>query len=211
MILKSVRLNNIRSFIDEKIEFPQGSVLLSGNVGAGKSTILLAVDFAFFGTRRGELSGSDLLRHGEDHGSVELAFEVDGKDAIIKRALKRGKGIVQDSGTMMIDNELVILPSPSYAFADDAATNDMTGFPDDSVCATDKLNDPDGTAYTVTTDGDGYILYGHDIIANAADAVADRINYSTTATTSYYYTCESNGSVRQWDGTDVTTATELST
>ncbi|MCX6819104.1 MAG: AAA family ATPase [Candidatus Aenigmarchaeota archaeon] len=103
MILKSIRLNNIRSFRDERIEFPEGSVLLSGNVGSGKSTILLAIDFALFGTRRGELAGSDLLRHGEDYGYVELDFDVDGKKVEIKRVLKRGKGIVQDSGFIIIN------------------------------------------------------------------------------------------------------------
>ena len=76
MILKSIKLKNIRSFLDEKIGFPTGSLLLSGDIGSGKSTILLAIDFVLFGLRRGELSGSDLLRHGKNSGSVELVFSV---------------------------------------------------------------------------------------------------------------------------------------
>ena len=44
MLLKSIHLENIRSYLDEKINFPSGSILLSGDVGCGKSTILLDED-----------------------------------------------------------------------------------------------------------------------------------------------------------------------
>lgn len=104
MRLKSIRLKNIRSYLDEKIEFPHGSVLLSGNIGCGKSTVLLAIDFSLFGLRKGDLSGSALLRNGEDTGSVELDFELDGKNITIKRVLKRARGTVsQDEGFLAID------------------------------------------------------------------------------------------------------------
>ena len=104
MIIKSIKLKNIRSYIDEEIKFPHGSTLLTGDIGSGKSTVLLALDFALFGLRRGELDGSDLLRHGEDYGYVELEFEIDGKNFIIRRALKREKNRpTQDSG-YIIDN-----------------------------------------------------------------------------------------------------------
>jgi exonuclease SbcC len=98
MLLKSLKLKNIRSYIDEHVEFPEGIVLLAGDIGAGKSTILLAIEFALFGILRGELSGSALLRHGAKEGSVELTFELNEKDYVIGRTLKRGKGIEQDAG-----------------------------------------------------------------------------------------------------------------
>jgi len=105
MIIKSVKLKNIRSYLDQTIEFPQGSVLLSGDVGSGKSTILLAIDFALFGLRRGSLSGDSLLRNGRDFGFVQLDFSIDGKDVIIKRALKRSSSsVVQDSGFVSINS-----------------------------------------------------------------------------------------------------------
>ena len=104
MLLKSMHLENIRSYLDEQIEFPAGSTLLSGDVGCGKSTVLLSMDFALFGLRKGELEGGDLLRHGKDSGSVELAFEVDGSEIKIKRTLKRSKdSVVQDSGIISIN------------------------------------------------------------------------------------------------------------
>lgn len=64
MILRKIKLENIRSYENSEIEFPEDLVLLSGNVGSGKSSILLAIDFALFGIRRGELSGGALLRKG---------------------------------------------------------------------------------------------------------------------------------------------------
>jgi exonuclease SbcC len=104
MMLKSLSMKNIRSYVDETINFPLGSTLLAGEIGSGKSTILLALDFALFGTRRGEIEGSELLRHGKNTGSVELEMEVDGKDLKLKRTLKRSKNYInQDSGELSIN------------------------------------------------------------------------------------------------------------
>lgn len=104
MILKSIRLSNIRSYTNAEVDFPQGTVLLAGDIGSGKSTILQAVEFALFGIKRGELSGSGLLRHGKNQGYVELSLEIDGKDVLIKRNLKRAKDdIKQDAGYILID------------------------------------------------------------------------------------------------------------
>lgn len=104
MMIKSVHLENIRSYVDENIEFSAGSTLLSGDIGSGKSTILLAIDFCLFGLRKGELSGTDLLRNGTSRGSVELCAEIDGNDVIIQRFLKRGKeNIVHDACYMSVN------------------------------------------------------------------------------------------------------------
>ncbi|MEM4268078.1 MAG: SMC family ATPase [Candidatus Woesearchaeota archaeon] len=99
MLIKSVRLKNIRSYINETIVFPEGSVLLSGDIGSGKSTIFLAIEFALFGIKAGELSGESLIRHGTKEGSVEIRLLIDKQDVTIKRTLKRtGDSVKQDSG-----------------------------------------------------------------------------------------------------------------
>lgn len=104
MIIKSITLRNIRSYLGQKIEFPEGNVLLAGDIGSGKSTILLAIEFALFGLKRGELSGGSLLRHGKKEGYVELNFSIGKKDIFIKRALKSSKqGVGQDSGFIVIN------------------------------------------------------------------------------------------------------------
>ena len=74
-----IKLKNIRSYIDEEIDFDKGITLLSGDIGSGKSSILLAIDFALFGLRKGYLSGNALLRNGENRGSVELTFEIESR------------------------------------------------------------------------------------------------------------------------------------
>jgi len=104
MLLKSIKLQNIRSYLNQEIDFPEGSVLLSGDIGSGKSTILLAIEFALFGVKRKDLSGSALLRHGKKEGEVELKLDIDNKEVIIKRKLKRGKeDIKQEAGYIIMD------------------------------------------------------------------------------------------------------------
>ncbi|NIQ06664.1 MAG: AAA family ATPase, partial [Candidatus Korarchaeota archaeon] len=46
---KAIEVRNIRSYKKERVEVPEGSVVLAGNVGAGKSSLLLAMEFALFG------------------------------------------------------------------------------------------------------------------------------------------------------------------
>ena len=106
MELQKIKLENIRSYLNEEINFIQGSTLLAGDVGSGKSTILLAIDFALFGITKGVLSGSSLLRNGKNNGSVELHFKVDHKNIIIKRNLKRILNAVsQDTGYIIINEK----------------------------------------------------------------------------------------------------------
>ncbi|MFH1916805.1 MAG: SMC family ATPase [Nanoarchaeota archaeon] len=105
MIIRSLRLRNIRSYEDETIEFPEGTILLSGDIGSGKTTILLAIEFALFGIMKGAVSGNALLRHGKTEGFVELAFGIDGREVIVQRRLKGGKAIRQESGFIEIDGD----------------------------------------------------------------------------------------------------------
>ncbi|MBS3168441.1 AAA family ATPase [Candidatus Woesearchaeota archaeon] len=106
MKIKRIILKNIRSYVEEEIKFPDGITLLSGDIGSGKSTILLAIDFALFGIRRGELSGPALLRNGCNEGYVNLNLELNNKDIFIKRTLKKSSlGINQNAGYLTIDDK----------------------------------------------------------------------------------------------------------
>ncbi len=106
MKINSVELKNIRSYDHEKVEFPEGTVLLSGDIGSGKSSILLAIEFAIFGIKRGSLPGTALLRHGEKHGWVKLNFTLEHKDVTIYRSLERTKdSVTQDNGYITIDGK----------------------------------------------------------------------------------------------------------
>jgi len=93
VIIKSIHLKNIRSYIDEKIEFGKGIILFEGDIGSGKTSILMAMDFALFGNSTKEFY-EKLLRKGTQKGSVEILFEHDGKEYRVYRALeKKGRGI----------------------------------------------------------------------------------------------------------------------
>lgn len=106
MLLRSIKLKNIRSYLEQEIQFPEGSVLLSGDIGTGKSTILLAIEFALFGILRGDLSGNSLLRNGTEKGHVELEFELEGQKITIHRKLKRTKNTVEQDAGYIIKNSM---------------------------------------------------------------------------------------------------------
>ena len=98
MMLKTLEIENIRSYDKlPKLGFPQGTILFEGATGSGKSTVLMAIEFALFGL--GSLKGGSLLRLGAKQGSVTLTFEVDGKEYTVHRTLERkGKSAHQGSG-----------------------------------------------------------------------------------------------------------------
>ncbi|MBI2043183.1 hypothetical protein HYT25_02230 [Candidatus Pacearchaeota archaeon] len=104
MKLKKIILENIRSYKNQEVEFPEGSILLSGDIGSGKTSILLGIEFALFGLQPGQ-KGSSLLRNGENKGSVVLEFEIDDKNILIERTLKRGKSISQEDCSITINHE----------------------------------------------------------------------------------------------------------
>ncbi len=104
MLLKKLTLHNVRTYTNQTIDFPASSIMLSGDIGSGKSSILLAIEFALFGIMRGELSGDSILRKGANEGSVELHFHLNGKLIALKRSLKRSqRGITQTAGYCSID------------------------------------------------------------------------------------------------------------
>ncbi len=105
MIIKKIRLENIRSYESQEIEFPSGSVLLSGDIGCGKTSVLLAIEFALFGLQPSQ-RGSSLLKNGKKEGRVILELDINGRSVVLERTLKKtGKNITQEDSSISIDNE----------------------------------------------------------------------------------------------------------
>ena len=70
MIIKQLELTNIRSHESTKIEFAEGKTLVRGDIGSGKSSIMMSIEAALFGgTKR-------MIRKGKDKGIISLTFEV---------------------------------------------------------------------------------------------------------------------------------------
>ncbi|MDP3698156.1 MAG: SMC family ATPase [Nanoarchaeota archaeon] len=104
MLLQQLRLQNIRSYLDQTIDFPEGTTLLSGDIGSGKSTILLAIEFALFGSSRPELPAESLLRKGAAKGTVELTFSINGQTITVQRHLKKEKDAIKQMPGYIIYN-----------------------------------------------------------------------------------------------------------
>src|SRR3989338_3936443 len=130
MFIKSIKLHNIRSYENAEVNFPLGSVLLAGDIGSGKSTILLAIEFAIFGAKKGELPAYTLLRHGKKEGFVQLDMQIDAKDVIIKRTLKKSNDdIKQEAGYVITDGMKKDGTSEELR----AVVLEMLGYPKDLV------------------------------------------------------------------------------
>jgi len=84
------------------------------------------------------------------------------------------------------------------------ATDNMSMFPDVASVAgsADKAWDHTGVAFTAS-DKNGWLLFGHD--ANADGGVGSLWDYveGDMVTTEYYYTCEADGTLRQWSAADL--------
>ena len=76
MILNSIVLDNIRSYEHEEIEFQRGISLFEGDIGSGKSTVLMSIEFALFGL--GSQKPEALLAKKAERGYVILECTVDG-------------------------------------------------------------------------------------------------------------------------------------
>jgi len=101
MLFKRLILENIRSYENLTIEFPKGSVLLAGDIGSGKTSILLGLQFALFGLQPGQ-KGSSILRQGADEAYTSLDIEVDGEIVTLERTIKKSK-----SGSITQDKSII--------------------------------------------------------------------------------------------------------
>jgi len=109
--------------------------------------------------------------------------------------------------SMMVDNEISTMPNV-VIWTDSAtgAENDMGAYPDSmSVGGTaDKAFDTGDIAYTAVDDN-GYLLQDHD--KTGGGVAGPPIDYVSISTASYFYTCEIDGSIRQWETADCSVAT----
>ncbi len=75
MHVTRVELINIKSHINSEFHFGRGTTAITGENGAGKTSILEAIAWALFDTL--DYSKDDFLRRGSKKGSVRVTFESD--------------------------------------------------------------------------------------------------------------------------------------
>ncbi len=105
----------------------------------------------------------------------------------------------------MADNGLSVIPNPVTANEPPCTTGTtaMTRFPDTASAAgtVDKPADPGGRVYASGTgdlgDKDGYVLFGHDILADLLPSTL--VSYVRFVRSVWCYTVEPDGYVRQYD------------
>ena len=104
---------------------------------------------------------------------------------------------------MMLDNGIISIPN-AVAWTDSTtgAVNEMDKFPDSTSVggSADKLTDPAGVTYTAV-DAAGYLLYDHD--KTGGGVAGPYVDYVGMSTSSLYYTCETDGTVRQFNMDDL--------
>ncbi len=196
MLLQSLRLKHIRSYTDEKITFPDGIVLLAGDIGAGKSTILLAIEFALFGLMRSELSGTALLRNGSREGLVELTFSLDKKTYTIGRTLKRSKtSVEQDAGYVIEDG----LRREATAIELKTIVLNLLGYPPELVTKHKSLMYR-YTVYTPQEDMKKIITEDKESRLQILRKVFDIDKYKRIADNAAAYAKELRGNMRDFEG-----------
>ena len=104
-MIKRVRLKNWRSHYDTDLRFDEGTNVIIGINGAGKSSVLEAIFFALFGPpEKGYYER--VLREGAAEGSVELVFEVKGKEYSVRRVFTaKGQKLAELRGAKTIITE----------------------------------------------------------------------------------------------------------
>ncbi len=110
MIIREIEIENVRSYEHALIRLPLGKTLFEGDIGSGKSSILMAIEFALFGL--GSETGASLLRLGEKKGAVRMKFEVEGREFEVSRGLERKGGGVQQTGGRLVTPEEELDLSP---------------------------------------------------------------------------------------------------
>ena len=129
MILEKLKLKNFLIHKDSEIEFsPYGITAFIGDNGAGKSSIVEAIAFALYGTRKDRKKLQDYVRWGTRQASVELYFKIGSKRYKIertieltgKRATSSAQILVEKDGRFIldvqknVDKELVKITKLTY-------------------------------------------------------------------------------------------------
>ena len=91
--IKSLKVAGFKRLdLPERLEFPDGRLLIHGRNESGKSTVLEAIHYALYGsalrpTKRA--SNEDVINYGRSEAVVELEFTIDDNEYMVRRELKK--------------------------------------------------------------------------------------------------------------------------
>jgi len=97
-MIRKIRLRNWKSHADAEYSFTNGTNVIVGAMGAGKSSILQAISFALFGTfselKRKEVKISDIVNRNSEIKNALIDLEIQNGDKVLE--IKR---IIEDGST----------------------------------------------------------------------------------------------------------------
>lgn len=169
-----------------------------GNIAITNQTAMVTVAFTIGGEE-----GTDEMHLRKVQGRWKILWEEEGatlvpddQTVVTDSAINEYSEIQAGVLGVMSDNNLTLIPNP---VSSTTATNSMSAFPDEISNAANggKVCDPWGNPYTFPGDKPGYVLYMHDNVADGNQTLV--LNYQLNfSTTTYYYTVEADGTVRQY-------------
>lgn len=86
MIFRTLQMRNFKSHTNTRINFNNGITIITGENGAGKTTIFEAIQYALFNKTNNKLE--ELLKHNSNEMNVELTFTEKGNTYKIRRTRK---------------------------------------------------------------------------------------------------------------------------
>ncbi len=131
MRIKKIKLKNIRSHKNSEISLEKGISVFSGGTGSGKSSILIGIEYALFGSDV-NLSNKDILRRNSQKGYIELEFVHNNVNYSVKRGLKRsGDSVSVDPSSLKIKKDGKELPIIGRAGDLDERILEILNYPKD--------------------------------------------------------------------------------
>lgn len=116
-MIRKIRLKNWKSHKKSELEFKKGTNVLTGIIGAGKSTVIEALCYALFGTYPALKSNSVNLNeiimnkpNQMEEAKVELEFDYNNKNYLVERTVFMGKNANQ--AKILEEGRLVAGPKP---------------------------------------------------------------------------------------------------
>ncbi|HEV2428505.1 MAG TPA: SMC family ATPase [Thermoplasmata archaeon] len=95
LTLARLKVHNIRSFVDAEILLSEGTTLIGGDVGAGKTSLLHAIELALFGFA--EVDATYLIRHKATTAEVALTLSDGARRYVFSRRFRRRNRKGRDS------------------------------------------------------------------------------------------------------------------
>lgn len=109
MIVKSLELENFRNYDSLKIDFDEGTTILTGENAQGKTNILEALYLSSTTKSHKGIKDSDIIKFGEEEGHIRTFFLKNDVNTRIDMHLRKGKskGIAVDLQKLKKSSELI--------------------------------------------------------------------------------------------------------